>query len=65
MQTITHSSRFLRHALTLLFAALLAISIWLAGYVELSWLGFALAATHTQTSGERPMLTRLSRRARS
>ena len=64
MQTITHSSTFLRHALTLLFAALLAISIWLAGYVELSWLGFALA-THTQTSGERPMLTRLSRRARS
>jgi hypothetical protein len=65
MQTTTRSSRLIHHTLTLLFGAALAAGIWLVGYAELSWLGFASAAMHAETPSGRRALSRLSRRSRS
>ena len=65
MPTTTRSSKLLPHALVLLFGAVLALAIWLAGYAELSWLGFAGAAMHAETRGGRRALARLSRRSSS
>ena len=50
MQTGTRRAMLVHHAVTLLFGALLATAIWLAGYAEISWLGFAAAALY----GEAP-----------
>ena len=44
MPTTTRKPVLISHAVTLLLGAVLAVAIGLAGYVELSWLGFAAAA---------------------
>jgi hypothetical protein len=64
MQTATLSSRLVRHLLTLLFGSVLAAGIWLTGYGELAWLGFAAAAMGADTGGRRAPAC-LSRRSTS
>jgi hypothetical protein len=63
MQTPAPSSALIRHIVTLLCGAVVAACIWLAGYAELSWLGFAGAAMQAETRGGRRALARLSRRS--
>jgi hypothetical protein len=62
MQTATRSSTVLTHALTLLFGAIIAGVIWLAGYAGLSWLGFAAAALYGDTPACRRARSCLLRR---
>jgi hypothetical protein len=51
MQTATHRSTVLYHAVTLLLGAVMAAAIWLLGYAEISSLGFAAAAIYGETPG--------------
>ena len=64
MQPATPSSTLIRHLLTLLFGSVLAAGLWLTGYGELAWLGFAAAALGADPSG-RGAPTCLSRRSTS
>ena len=65
MQTAPRSSALISHVLTLLFGTVLAAGIWLVGYAELSWLGFATAAMHAESPSGRRALGCLSRRSAS
>ena len=63
MPTSTRRTTLIVHALTLLFGAVVAIAIGLAGYVQLSWLGFVLAALLAETPrGRRVLAGAVSRR---
>jgi hypothetical protein len=64
MPTATLSSRLVRHLLTLLFGSVLAAGLWLTGYGELAWLGFAAAAMGADPGGRRALAC-LSRRSTS
>jgi hypothetical protein len=63
MQTATRSSTLIQHTLTLLLGALLAVVIWLAGYADVSWLGFVAAAMHADSPSGRRRLARVARRS--
>ncbi len=65
MQTATRSSRLIDHATTLLLGAAMAVAIWLAGYAEISWLGFAAAAMYGETPAWRRARACLPRRSAS
>lgn len=65
MRTATRSSRLIEHTLTLLFGAVLAVGIWLAGYPDVSWLGFVAAAMYAESPRGRRRLARSATRSRS
>jgi hypothetical protein len=64
MQTATLSPALIRHLRVLLFGSMLAAGLWLTGYAELAWLGFAAAAMGADPGGRRAPAC-LSRRSTS
>jgi hypothetical protein len=64
MQTAIRRWRWISVPITLWLGAELGAAIWLAGYPELSWLGFCAAAVLVAT-GVRRRLPRLLGGARS
>ena len=63
MPTATPSSRLIQHTMTVLFGAVLALGIWLAGYPDVSWLGFVTAAVYAECPRGRRCLARPARRS--